>query len=293
MGKEWDKFNEVKDIQQEFSNTVYAKKGFKKLPRNKPYGMIEFFVPIWKECLRVLKPGAFAFIMCAPRQDVLCKQIIALREAGFRTNFSSIYWTYACLSEDTKILTENGLKGMNEITNKDVVYSLNTKTNELIKSKVKNVFIYPFEGKLFNLKNQNTDQLITLNHNVLCKNKYHSGRENWWEKEWKYVEAKELKKHSALRIPISGIYKGTKRIGKNLASLLGWILSEGYFYNGKRNSQDIRIYQSSANLENVNEIRSLFNKLKIPYSEYCRERVYKIKSIKNFVFIFQANGIKK
>lgn len=95
MGKDWDTFNEVKDIQKEFSNTVYAKKGFKKLPRNKPFGMIKFFVPIWKEVLRVLKPGAFAFIMCAPRQDVLSKQIVALQEAGFETGFSSIYWSYA------------------------------------------------------------------------------------------------------------------------------------------------------------------------------------------------------
>lgn len=95
MGKDWDTFNEIKDIQKEFANTVYAKKGFKKLPRNKPFGMIKFFLPIWKEVLRILKPGAFAFVMCAPRQDVLTKQITALQEAGFRTDFTSIYWTYA------------------------------------------------------------------------------------------------------------------------------------------------------------------------------------------------------
>ena len=95
MSKEWDTFNEVIDIQKEFKDTVYAKKGFKKLPRNKPFGMIKFFVPIWKEMLRVLKPGAFVFVMCAPRQDVLSKQIIALQEAGFETGFSSIYWSYA------------------------------------------------------------------------------------------------------------------------------------------------------------------------------------------------------
>ena len=28
-------------------------------------------IEIWKECLRVLKPGAFAFIMSGPRQDGL------------------------------------------------------------------------------------------------------------------------------------------------------------------------------------------------------------------------------
>ena len=26
-------------------------------------------VDVWRECLRVLKPGAFAFVMCIPRQD--------------------------------------------------------------------------------------------------------------------------------------------------------------------------------------------------------------------------------
>jgi len=74
MGKEWDSFNEG---------------------REQPSKMMKFFIPIWKECLRVLKDGAFAFVMCSPRQDVLCKQIIALQEAGFDTKFTSIYWTYA------------------------------------------------------------------------------------------------------------------------------------------------------------------------------------------------------
>src|SRR6266511_721208 len=52
-------------------------------------------VQIWKECLRVLKPGAFAFIMSSPRQDVLSQMIVKLQEAGFETNFTSLYWTYA------------------------------------------------------------------------------------------------------------------------------------------------------------------------------------------------------
>lgn len=52
-------------------------------------------VEIWKECFRVLKPGAFAFVMSAPRQDVLNQMITNLSKAGFNTNFTSLYWTYA------------------------------------------------------------------------------------------------------------------------------------------------------------------------------------------------------
>lgn len=52
-------------------------------------------VEVWKECLRVLKPGAFCCVMSAPRSDVQCAMISRLQEAGFRLDFTPIYWTYA------------------------------------------------------------------------------------------------------------------------------------------------------------------------------------------------------
>ena len=52
-------------------------------------------VEVWQECLRVLKPGAFAFIMTTPRQDSLCQILMDLSKAGFQMGFTSIYWTYA------------------------------------------------------------------------------------------------------------------------------------------------------------------------------------------------------
>jgi DNA modification methylase len=52
-------------------------------------------VEIWKECFRVLKPGAFGFVMCTPRQDSLARMICNLKDAGFVTSFSSFIWAYA------------------------------------------------------------------------------------------------------------------------------------------------------------------------------------------------------
>ena len=52
-------------------------------------------VDIWRECNRILKTGAFAFIMSSPRADVMCQMITRLQEAGFRTDFTPIYWAYA------------------------------------------------------------------------------------------------------------------------------------------------------------------------------------------------------
>lgn len=62
---------------------------------NKDWDKAVVSVDIWKQCLRILKPGAFAFIMSSPRQDVFCKMMLNLIDAGFRTDFSSIYWAYA------------------------------------------------------------------------------------------------------------------------------------------------------------------------------------------------------
>lgn len=52
-------------------------------------------VAVWKECLRVLKPGAFAFVMSGPRMDCLSEMGRRLAEAGFETAFSPIFWAYA------------------------------------------------------------------------------------------------------------------------------------------------------------------------------------------------------
>lgn len=62
---------------------------------NKNWDKAIVSVETWRECLRVLKPGAFGFVMCAPRQDVHARMVINLQDAGFKVDFTSIFWTYA------------------------------------------------------------------------------------------------------------------------------------------------------------------------------------------------------
>jgi len=52
-------------------------------------------VEIWKEALRIMKPGAFAFVMSIPRQDCLARMIINLEDAGFNISFTSLYHIFA------------------------------------------------------------------------------------------------------------------------------------------------------------------------------------------------------
>ena len=69
---------------------VQAKKGF----MNKEWDVLPS-VDILKECLRVMKPGAFSSWLMTPRQDSQLEFLSRLREAGFVISFSPIYWTYA------------------------------------------------------------------------------------------------------------------------------------------------------------------------------------------------------
>jgi len=52
-------------------------------------------IKIFEECFRVLKPGALAFVMSAPRSDVQYRMAEMLEKVGFRIDYTPIYWTYA------------------------------------------------------------------------------------------------------------------------------------------------------------------------------------------------------
>ncbi len=49
---------------------------------------------IWREALRVCKPGAFAFVLCTPRSDCLWRMCRDLEEAGWDLTHSQMYWVY-------------------------------------------------------------------------------------------------------------------------------------------------------------------------------------------------------
>ena len=77
---------------------LYVIQKLNKIPTNTDlhYEVMGEFNKSWMtECLRVLKPGAFAFVMSAPRQDVMSRMIVNLQDAGFVTSFTPIFWAYA------------------------------------------------------------------------------------------------------------------------------------------------------------------------------------------------------
>ena len=82
--------NQLKDNVEE--NTAYGSliKGF----MNKSWDTLPS-VEVLKECLRVLKFGAWAMWLMTPRQDSQLEFLLRLRQAGFNISFSSVEWVYA------------------------------------------------------------------------------------------------------------------------------------------------------------------------------------------------------
>src|SRR3970282_110913 len=90
-----DCLEKMKELQAESVDLIVTDPPYGYSFMGKGWDKVVVGVPTWKECLRVLKPGGFAFVMSAPRQDVLAHMMINLSDAGFETGFTSIYWAYA------------------------------------------------------------------------------------------------------------------------------------------------------------------------------------------------------
>lgn len=186
-------------------------------------------------------------------------------------------WIYGCLSEDTEILTDNGWKNKNTIQLNDNIYSMDLEKDTIIKNKVKHIFDYDYDGEMVNLKNQNTDQLLTPNHHCIVNDGFKTtlkGKTKYNVHDyWYYKDAYQIRSQKT-KLPLASKYNGSLEIGNLFSELLGWVISEGCYH---KDTNAISIYQSSANSEYVTRIRYVLGKLKIEYSEYKIKRSYKGK----------------
>lgn len=93
MGKDWDNFKATRVTKSQVITNLGA--GMKRMTQRENINY-QLWVTEWaKECLRVLKDGAFMFYCMAPRQDLLSRALIGLENAGFDVGFTSIYHTYS------------------------------------------------------------------------------------------------------------------------------------------------------------------------------------------------------
>lgn len=265
----------------------------KKLPDNSvdsivtdpPYGINfmgkkwDYDVPkteIWKECLRVLKPGGHLLAFAGTRTQH--RMAVNIEDAGFEIR-DMLAWVYGCLDDTSEILTSTGWKNGLDVVDGDMVAAWDPETGNIKLSPVLETIKAPYKGDMIVFKNDDTDQLLTPNHRVYSKSRQRKmvdgKRVSSFEGNWKVSQAGEINRWNAINFPLSGNSSGEGIGGREYAALLGWVWAEGGF---DKTGTGVRIYQSeSANPEKVKELQVLIDNLVPNASRYDREKVYTYK----------------
>ena len=237
-------------------------------------GDIAFRADVWREVLRVLKPGGHLLAFGGTR--TYHRLACAIEDAGFECR-DAIMWHYGCLSEDAEILTEHGWKRGVHVCEGERVAAWDAATGAITLQPVERHTLAPYSGNLVRFVNDDTDQLLTPNHRV-----YHLPRQRrmtagervaWYGDQYEVAEASEINRWNGIKLPVAGFQDGSGIGGCDYAALLGWVWTEGGF--DKAPSTGVRIYQSeSANAEKVAEIDALLGRVLPERKRYDRERTY-------------------
>jgi len=131
------------------------------------------------------------------------------------------------LSEDSRVLTKDGLKYHWELTENDLIASFNSKTEELEYVPFVDKLVIPYEGDMIHFKTSRVDHLVAPNHN--CWNR----KDN--QSEWQLIKAKDVKTETQFRLGVNweGKLLGDvnvlgHKIPTNLfMKLVGYFVSEG------------------------------------------------------------------
>ncbi len=76
---------------------------------------------------------------------------------------------FQCMSEDTEILTPEGWTSYDELKKEDIIKTFNVEEGIIEDKPIKKLFKRHYQGKMYNLKNNFSDQLISPKHRVINK----------------------------------------------------------------------------------------------------------------------------
>jgi len=187
---------------------------------------IAYNVDLWKECLRVLKPGGHLLAFSGSR--TYHRMTCAIEDAGFEVR-DQIMWLYGCLDDKTECLTKRGWLKHTEMTQDDSVMQWDSETGKLTWTKPKQIMRYPFTGELDILSNRHTHQVLTPNHRVYAKIRRHSRHPT--PTTYEVVEARHIANRSSswhVDLPMAGILEGNIDIPIDTAYLVGWWLTDAW-----------------------------------------------------------------
>lgn len=175
-----------------------------------------------------------------------------------------------CLNPETEVLTDKGFIPIPEVQLWDKVATFNKETEEIEYHCPKKCLSFDYEGNMHHFQTKIIDFMCTPNHRMLV-------RGNSTNKDWKVVEAKDVK--NTYRMRTNGIWNGkepNKYIEiydglfwdvEDYLEFAGYYISEGYASKSKINAKVVAITQSLES-KHYDKMKKCCDRLPTNFSHY-------------------------
>lgn len=175
----------------------------------------------------------------------------------------------ACVDINTEALTRNGWKKYDELANESEIYVLDPETKKGRWGKLNKIFYYDKDNvDVYDFNSRNISVIATHDHSWMINND-HTGWNKRHSEELRHGDSIPLAVESS-DIPTENTYTD------DFVELAGWVITEGSYSVGPamraRGSHDIKIYQSQVHPEEVERIRSLFERVGIKRKAHLDNR---------------------
>ena len=123
-------------------------------------------VDIWRECLRVLKPGGHLLSFAGTRTQH--RMACAIEDAGFEIR-DMIAWVYGCLSEDTELLIDGRWEPYRKAIDKGHALCYDAQHETFKWETIQEFVEYDYDDTAFRIRGDHTDQIVSRNHRCLVE----------------------------------------------------------------------------------------------------------------------------
>jgi len=123
-------------------------------------------VDVWREALRILKPGGHLLAFAGTRTQH--RMAVRIEDAGFEIR-DMIAWVYGCLDEQTEIATSKGVKPYHKTRIGDSVLCYNPENGEYDYQPILEIVEYDYSDTAYRLVGDFGEQVVSRNHRVIVE----------------------------------------------------------------------------------------------------------------------------
>lgn len=188
-----------------------------------------------------------------------------------------------CYDNETEILTQNGWKYFSDISDDEIVATLNPDTHELEYHKIIEKYVYDYSGEMYNYKSASVDLSVTPNHKLYIRDRS--------TKTWKLEEAQNIKlKHFGMKKDAkwNGTHVETYKIENVEINMNDWVEFLGYFISEGHTSSSTSIRK-----ERVRTRKKINNDSGIAHTTYHEKGGYNHTNYMTVITQLKPENIEK